>query len=34
VGGGGIHVKMRWGGDEVWDVKQKEIGLGGMEYAV
>jgi hypothetical protein len=28
VEGGGIHVKTRWGGQEVWDVEQLEVGLG------
>jgi hypothetical protein len=26
--GWGIHVKMGWDGDEVWDVKQTEGGWG------
>jgi hypothetical protein len=34
-GGGGIHVEMEWGGEEVWDVEQLEGGEGqGMEYGV
>ena len=27
--GGGIHVKMGWGGEEVLDVEQSEGGEGG-----
>ena len=27
--GGGIHVEMRCGGEEVWDVEQLEGGRGG-----
>jgi hypothetical protein len=27
-GGGGIHVEMGWGGEEVWDVEQLEGGWG------
>jgi hypothetical protein len=26
VGGGGIHMEMGWGGEEVWDVEQSEDG--------
>jgi hypothetical protein len=37
-GGGGIHMEMGWGGEEVWDVEQSEGGWGGvgwgMEYGV
>jgi hypothetical protein len=29
VEGGGIHVEMRCGGEEVWDVEQLEGGRGG-----
>jgi hypothetical protein len=28
-GGGGIHVEMGWGGEEVWDMEQSEGGWGG-----
>jgi hypothetical protein len=31
VGNGGIHVEMGWGGEEVWDVEQREIGKWNME---
>ena len=27
--GGGVHVEMGWGGEEVWDVEQLEGGWGG-----
>ena len=36
-GGGGIHMEMGWGGEEVWDVEQSEggwVGGQGMEYGV
>jgi hypothetical protein len=28
VAGGGIHVEMGWGGEEVWDVEQLDGGWG------
>jgi hypothetical protein len=36
VGGGGIHVEMGWGKEEVWDVEQMEgeWGCQGIEYGV
>jgi hypothetical protein len=33
--GGGIHVEVQWGGEEVWDVEQSAGGGGkGMEYGM
>jgi hypothetical protein len=38
VGGGGIHVEMGWGEEEVWNVEQLDGGWGGagqgMEFGV
>jgi hypothetical protein len=33
-GGRGIHVEMRWGREEVWDVEKSEGGWGGVENGI
>jgi hypothetical protein len=34
VGNGAIYVKLGWGGEEVWDMKQSECGWRGREWNI